>query len=211
MKVKILVIAVLTAFAGYTFAQTSKAKATAILDAMSKKYATIPSFNANFTYNTEGTKENYKGDVTVKGRKFKLKLAGQEIFNNEKIVSTYVRESNEVNITNFDPAEEGINPAKIYTLYKKGYKYNFIEEVKAGAETHEVVELIPEKAGGQVAKIRITVNKIDKAVRSWKVFNRDGKKQNFKIEKFAVIKGISDTFFTFEKAKYPGVEVVDLR
>ncbi len=189
----------------------SKAKAGLILDAMSKKYAAIPSFNATFTYSTEGLKDSYKGDVTVKGKKFRLKLAGQEIFNNGVTVSTFIKESNEVNVSNFDPAEEGINPAKIYTIYKKGYKYTFIEEQKAGTKVYEVVELTPEKATSQVAKVRITVDKKDKSVKSWKITTKDGKKQNFKIDKYVVLKGISDGYFTFDKTKYPGVEVVDLR
>jgi outer membrane lipoprotein carrier protein len=192
-------------------ANNAKAKAALILDAMSKKYAAIPSFNANFTYSTEGLKDSYKGDVTVKNRKFRLKLAGQEIFNNGATVSTFIKESNEVNISNFDPAEEGINPAKIYTIYKKGYKYAFIEEQKAGKSVYEVVELTPEKANSQVAKLRITVDKKDKTVKSWKITTKDGKKQNFKIEKFTEMKGLSDGYFNFDKSKYPGVEVIDLR
>jgi outer membrane lipoprotein carrier protein len=189
----------------------AKAKAGVILDAMSKKYSTIPNFNAAFTYNTEGVKETYKGDVTVKGKKFRLKLAGQELFNNGQIVSTYIKESNEVNVSNFDPSEEGINPAKIYTIYKKGYKYTFVEEQKSGKNIYEVVELTPEKATSQVAKVRITVDKKDKTVKSWKITTKDGKKQTFKVDKFIALNGMSDSFFTFDKTKYPGVEVIDLR
>ncbi len=214
----IVFIGLLFCFHTNSFAKTtpnqtasSKAKAGLILDAMSKKYAAIPSFNANFTYSTEGTKESYKGDVTVKNKKFRLKLAGQEIFNNGLTVSTFIKETNEVNVSNFDPAEEGINPAKIYTIYKKGYKYTFIEEQKAGASVYEVVELTPEKATSQIAKLRITVDKKDKTVKSWKITTKDGKKQNFKIDKFTILKGLSDSHFNFEKAKYPGVEVIDLR
>lgn len=190
---------------------SAKAKAGVILDAMSKKYASIPSFNASFTYSTEGFKDSYKGDVTVKNKKFRLKLAGQEIFNNGQTVSTFIKETNEVNISNFDPVEEGINPAKIYTIYKKGYKYTFIEEQKAGKSIYEVVELTPDKASSQIAKLRITVDKKDKSVKSWKITTKDGKKQNFKIDKFAAIKGLSDGHFDFDKTKHPGVEVIDLR
>jgi outer membrane lipoprotein carrier protein len=215
---KNLILCFLVVFAGNLLANTTptqasdaKAKAALILDAMSKKYAAIPSFNANFTYSTEGLKEAYKGDVTVKNRKFRLKLAGQEIFNNGATVSTFIKETNEVNVSNFDPAEEGINPAKIYTIYKKGYKYAFIEEQKAGKNVYEVVELTPEKANSQVVKLRITVDKKDKTVKSWKITTKDGKKQNFKIDKFTEIKGLSDAHFNFDKTKYPGVEVIDLR
>lgn len=206
-----IISSILFAETGPTQTATAKTKAGLILDAMSKKYAAIPSFSANFTYSTEGLKESYKGDVTVKAKKFRLKLAGQEIFNNGQTVSTFIKETNEVNISNFDPTEEGINPAKIYTIYKKGYKYTFIEEQKAGKSVYEVVELTPEKATSQIAKLRITVDKKDKSVKSWKITTKDGKKQNFKIDKFIALKGLSDAHFNFDKTKYPGVEVIDLR
>lgn len=138
-------------------------------------------------------------------------MAGQEIFNNGQTVSTFIKETNEVNISNFDPAEEGINPAKIYTIYKKGYKYTFLEEQKAGTKVYEVVELTPEKSNTQIAKLRITVDKKDKSVKSWRITTKDGKKQNFKIDKFTAINNLTDAYFNFDKNKYPGVEVIDLR
>ncbi|MES2797173.1 MAG: outer membrane lipoprotein carrier protein LolA [Bacteroidota bacterium] len=211
---KSIIVYVILAFSGYLFANNApsqSSKAGTILDAMSKKYAAIPSFNASFTYSTDGLKDSYKGEVTVKNKKFRLKLAGQEIFNNGQTVSTFIKETNEVNVSNFDPAEEGINPAKIYTIYKKGYKYAFIEEQKAGTKVYEVVELTPEKVNSQIAKLRITVDKKDKSVKSWRITTKDGKKQSFKIDKFVALKGLSDTHFNFDKAKYPGVEVIDLR
>jgi outer membrane lipoprotein carrier protein len=190
---------------------TTKAKATAILDAVSKKYAAIPGFNASFTYGADGAKAGMKGDVTVKNKKFRLKLAGQEIYNNGATVSTYIKETNEVNISTFDPAEEGINPAKIYTIYKKGYNYNFVGETKEGAATYENVELIPQKANGQVKKLLLVINKVDKSVKSWKITGKDNKVQTFRIDKFTPNKTLTDAYFTFDKKNYPGVEVIDLR
>lgn len=206
-------IALLCSSATMTFAQD--ARASAILDAMSKKYKTMTSFQAAFTYTTEGSgvKESMKGDVTVKGTKYRLKLAGQEIFNNGQTVSTYVKETNEVNITAYDPNEGGgnIDPTKIYTIYKKGYKYIFIEEQKEGAKVYEVIELTPENKAAQVKNVRITVDKKDRSVRSWKITDKSGKKTTFKVDKFTPNVAVTDSYFTFDKSKYPGVEVIDLR
>lgn len=191
-------------------------KATAILDEMSKKYQNMKSFSASFTYGTEGNNakmtENYKGDVTVKGAKFKLKLAGQEVFANGKDLYTYVKETNEVNITEFDPAmQEEFSPTKIYTIYKKGYKYVFLEEVKEGSQFYEVVELSPEDKSSKIAKLQIKVNKSDKSVKSWKIWDKSGKRTVFRVDKFMPNAPADDKIFTFDKKLYPGVEVVDLR
>ena len=55
-------------------------KSTAILEAMSNKYQKVKSFKAVFTYTQEVGKP-LKVDSNVKGNKFRLKMAGHEIFN----------------------------------------------------------------------------------------------------------------------------------
>jgi outer membrane lipoprotein carrier protein len=200
-------------FCTHTFAQDKKAEA--ILDAMSKKYKATLSYNANFSYGVENATNKVvkfqTGNVTVKGNKFKLKTAGQEIFNNGKEMFTFVRETNEVNIT--DPAEsdEDFSPTKIYNIYKKGYKYQFKEEKSESGQTFETVELTPNTPKSNVAKIQITVNKLDKSIKNWKVWDKSGKKTLFRIDKFVPNVAATDASFVFDKKNYPGVEVIDLR
>lgn len=195
------------------FAQTDK-KAGSILDAMSNKYKNMGSFNVAFTYTNEGAaaKETMKGDATVKGVKFRLKMAGQEIFNDGKTMTTYIKETNEATINNYDPKEVGdIDPTKIYTIYKKGYKYMFIEEVTESGKIYEVVELTPEKKDSKVAKVQIKVDKKDKSVKSWKITQRSGQRVVFKVDKFVPNVKVNDNYFAFDTKQYKGVEVVDLR
>lgn len=197
-------------------AKAQDKKAEAILDAMSAKYKALKTFNANFTYGVEGTNLKltnvFTGNVTVKGNKFKLKTAGQEIFNNGKDIYTYVKETNEVNISDFNPNDDSdFSPTKIYSIYKKGYKYIFKEEKKEGAASYDIVELSPTSGKSNVAKIQITVNRNDKSIKTWKVWDKAGKKTVFRIDKFIPNVPATDALFTFDKSKYPGVEVVDLR
>ncbi|MCU0340331.1 MAG: outer membrane lipoprotein carrier protein LolA [Spirosomaceae bacterium] len=192
-------------------AQTDKRAAT-ILDAMSNKYKTMTSFKVAFTYTNEGAKETLKGDATVKGTKFRLKMAGQEIFNDGKTVTTYIKETNEATVNNYDPKEIGdIDPTKVYTIYKKGYKYVFIEETTESGRVYEVVELSPEKKDSKVAKVQIKVDKKDKSVKSWKITQRSGQRLVFKVDKFTPNVPVQDTFFAFDAKQYKGVEVIDLR
>jgi outer membrane lipoprotein-sorting protein len=210
---KLVLVAVLIAHSYLLNAQTDK-RATAILDAMSSKYKSMTSFRVNFTYTNEGAgaKETYKGEALVKGTKFKLKMAGQEIFNDGKIMTTYVKESNEATITNYDPKESSdIDPTKIYTIYKKGYKYLFIEETTENGRTYEVVELSPEKKESKVAKVQIKVDKKDKSVKSWKVTQKNGQRVVFKVDKFAPNAAPDDKLFAFDSKLYKGVEMIDLR
>lgn len=190
-------------------------KALQILDGMSKKYKEIPSFKANFSYSlmsdVTGVKETSKGEILVKGGKFILKLANQEIFNNGTTVWTYVKESNEVNVSDYQPDENEITPTKIYTMYKKGYKYVFVEEKTENGKVYETVDLIPEDKKNQVFKVRIDINKKDKSVKGWKIFEKNGNRYVYNIDSFTPQTALSDNVFNFDKTKYKGVEVVDLR
>lgn len=186
-------------------------KASTIIDAMQLKYKAMKTFAASFTYGTEGTTQTTQGNITVKGQKYRLKTSGQEIYNNGKEISTYIKETNEVNISDYEPSENDLNPAKVYTFDKKGYRYVFIQEVKEGADTYEVIELSPEKKGTQVAKVKIKLNKKDKSVKSWVITDKNGKRQTFKVNKFTPNVPVDDKFFVFDQSKYPGVEVNDLR
>jgi outer membrane lipoprotein-sorting protein len=102
-------------------AQNDKRAAT-ILDGMGTKYKSMTSFRVAFTYTNEGasTKDSYRGEATVQGTKFRLKMAGQEIFNDGKVMTTYVKETNEATVNNYDPKDVGdVDPTRIYTAYKK--------------------------------------------------------------------------------------------
>ena len=185
-------------------------RAETILDAMSAKYKALSSYQAAFSYNTD--RETYKGDITVKGKMFRLKTAGQEVFTDGKLMSTYVKESNEVNLQDYDASATGdFNPTKVYSMYKKGFNYTYLRQQKTAGRTLDVVELKPEKKNTQIANVQISVDRADRSVRTWQITDKNGKRTVYTISKFTPNPNPSDTYFVFDKAKHPGVEVVDLR
>ncbi len=186
------------------FAQSNPA--VSLIDKMQQKYKGMGSFSANFSYQTDGNAA-MSGSITVKGTKFRLKTAGQEIFNNGKEVATYIKEINEVNLSLFDPSEGDINPAKIYTFDKKGYKFKLVSQV-GGIAT---VDMAPGAKSTQVKQITLKINTADNTVKEWTIVNKAGKKQVFKVTKLNPKAGVDDAYFTFSKKAFPGVEVNDLR
>ncbi|MBG8553606.1 MULTISPECIES: LolA family protein [Hymenobacter] len=190
-------------------------KATKILDQMSAKYQAMKAFKASFTQTLENptakVKENLSGDITVSGTKFRLKMNGQEVINNGQTMWTYMKAENEVNISDYESDDQEISPSQIYTLYKKGYKYSYVEEVKEAGEAFDVIELSPEDRNNSVFKVRLKVSKKDKSVKSWQMFKKNGNRYTFRINKFTPNVPVDATTFTFDKAKYKGVKVIDLR
>lgn len=190
-------------------------KALEILEAMSKKYKVIPSFEANFSYtlsnDVEKINEEFKGKMTVKGDKYKLTLPEQEVVNNGTTIWTYLPEAKEVNIDNFDPNSDDLNPSKFYEIYKKGYKYLYIEDKLDGGVMCEVVDLVSEKKDAQYFKVKMNIVKKDKSIQSWVMFDKSGNRYKYSITKFNSTVKVDDTYFTFDPKKYPGVEIIDLR
>lgn len=190
-------------------------KALEILEAMSDKYKNLTSFAANLTSSltneTDGIDEKFTGKITVKGDKFKLEIEDQEIINNGTTVWTYLPSAKEVNIDNVDPDTDEMNPSRFYIMYKKGYKYLYLEDQTDGGVLCEVVDLVPEKKDAQYFKIRMNINKKDKSIQSWTMFDKSGNRYKYSISKFQPNVKVDDSFFIFDPKKYPGVEVIDLR
>ncbi len=211
---KLVFVAFLAVLGTNAFAQYDP-KALEILDAMAKKYKAIPSFEANISYTltneVEKINEEFKGKITVKGDKYRLALPEQEVINDGTTVWTYLPEAKEVNIDNFDKTSDDINPSKIYEIYKKNYKYLYIQDKTEAGVVLEEIDLVPEKKDAQFFKIKMLINKKDKSISSWTMFDKSGNRYKYSIAKFNPAVKTDDSFFTFDAKKYPGVEVVDLR
>ncbi len=191
-------------------------KALVILDAMSAKYKSFTAFKANIVYSlvneSEGISENFTGEITIKGDKFLLVMDEQTVINDGTTVWTYLPDVNEVNIDNYDPESGDISPSEIYTAYKSGYKYLFLEEISMGNNVYEIVDLVPEDAkNNQFFKVRMQISKKDKTLKSWTMFDKSGNNYKYSITEFDPSLNPSDSFFVFDVTKYKDIEVIDLR
>jgi len=190
-------------------------KALEVLDAMSKKYKAVPAFEANIAYTltneVEKINEEFKGKMVVKGDKYRLILPEQEVINDGKTLWTYLAEAKEVNIDNFDPTSDDLNPSKIFEVYKKGFKYLHMGDATEAGVLCDVVDLVPEKKDAQYFKIRMNISKKDKSIQNFTMFDKSGNRYKYTISKFTPNAAIADSYFTFDPQKYPGVEVIDLR
>jgi outer membrane lipoprotein-sorting protein len=214
MKKLILLATISIAFISNSFAQYDP-KALETLDAMSAKYKSIPSFEANFSYtltnDVDNINEEFKGKITVKGDKYRLSLPEQEVINNGTTLWTYLPDAKEVNIDNYDPGSEDVNPSKIFEIYKKGFKYLYLKDETEGGVVCDVIDLVPEKKDAQYFKIRMNISKKDKSVKSWTMFDKGGNRYKYSITNFNPNANVEDSYFTYDPKQHPGVEVIDLR
>ncbi|GHA72638.1 LolA family protein [Pontibacter akesuensis] len=214
MKKLFSLLLVVLLFASVASAQQDP-QATKVLNAMSQKYKSMKAFKADFAQTLENTsanvKETMKGSVTVSGDKYRLGVSGQEIISDGKTMYTYLKDANEVTITESDPEAEAMAPSRIFDMYKKGYKYSYVgPETKDGVK-YDVIELAPEDRKNPIYKVRLYISQKDKTLKSWQMFRSNGNRYTYTISNFQPNPTLASDAFSFNKAKYKGVTVVDLR
>jgi outer membrane lipoprotein-sorting protein len=210
-------ILVLLCFAGMfsvSYGQYDK-KALDILDAMSAKYQNMVSFYASFSYTLENEMENiheeFSGDIIVKGDMFKLDLGEQEVYNDGETMWTYLKDVNEVNIDYYFPEDGEMTPTTIFSAYKSGYKYLFIEEETIENNVYYVIDLIPDDQEKSFFKARLWIQKSNNTLFMWKLFDKTGNTYLYSITKFDDAYNAKDEEFVFDSSKYPGITEIDLR
>jgi outer membrane lipoprotein-sorting protein len=214
MKTLNIALALIIGLLHSSFAQKD-AKAEDILKDVSKKYKSYKSVAASFKVvidnQKDKTKENQSGSITIKGDKYNLVMAGQEVICDGKTTWTYLKEENEVQVNDANSKKDAITPTSIFTIYEKGFRSKYTGEKTENGKAVQQIELVPDDAKKSYSKIQLSISKTDKYVVSAKVINKNGTNLIYTVEKFTPEAPAADNLFTFDATKHPGVEVVDLR
>ena len=190
--------------------------ANKLLKDVSKKYKDYKTLKSDFTVLSEAAdpkspKKTEKGSLQTKGNSFRLSFAGQEIFCNGKFIWTYTKETNECTKDKYNPnTSNGLNPAKIFTVWEKGFLYADEGTYKKGTVEVAKIKLTPTDKKKQYFLMNLEVDKNAKTVMSLKVSFKAGNKQTYTITSQTPNATIADSVFEFNAASYPGVELVDL-
>lgn len=217
MKKFFSIVAVAALLGAHTVQAQTDAKAKSILDAVAKKVNGLKSFKANFALHLTGGKggkvtDSKKGTVAVKGQKYHVVLSAQEIICDTRNVWTYNKDAKEVQMTNYNPGEQTMSPAKLFTnFYDKEYRYTYKGEAKANGKTCDVIEMIPLDKSKQFSKIELMIDKASSMVTGGNIWEKNGNKYEYAISNFTPNANVSDNDFTWNKAAHPGVELVDMR
>ncbi len=211
-----LFISPLLSFSQGNNATKNDPEAIKLLDAVSAKFKTFSTVQASFTYKVENASgkalSSQTGTVIMKGTKYKVNFAGQEIFSDGKTVWNYDKSANEVSINTLDASSGMITPQKLFTnFYGKDFYSVLNGEKKVGTVSLQEVEMTPVDKSKAFHKIYLLINKATKTIHSTKVLENDGSRYSYAVSNMKTNQAIADNTFAFDKSKYPGVEVIDLR
>lgn len=207
---------VLCFFATQLYAQTAyEKKAADILQNVEQKYKSSKALRAYFVYEMTNAVHNIyekvEGTFVMKGNKYRLSLPEQEVFNNGNTIWTYLKETNEVNISDYDPNTAEITPDKVFTLYKRDYKYTWVERTAERGKIYNVIDLQPIDRSKSHFKIRLVINEESNSIKSFEIFEKNQNRYKYTFNRLEFNVLVDDRYFNFNPAEFPGVEIVDLR
>jgi outer membrane lipoprotein carrier protein len=191
---------------------SSDPEAKKILDAVSAKFKTYKSVQSNFSLKIEnaaskilGTKT---GTVYMKGTKYRIKVAGQDIFSDGSNVWTVDPAAKEITLTKLDPSNNTITPQKLFTNF---YDKDFLYKLNSDAKGIQEIELTPIDKSKLFHKVVVFINKAAKSISSTKIFEKAGNRYTYTVSGMNTAATIADATFIFNQKNYPGMELVDLR
>lgn len=216
MRRFVLTAMFITGSVASVMAQTD-AKAKSILAEVSKKYRSYDVIKTDFTFTLDNpqakVKETQVGTLYAKSKvnKYKVVLKAQELISDGRNQWTYSKADKEVQLSEVDNSPNALNPAQIFTIYEKGFKYLYTGDSKVNNRTVHVIDLTPTDGKRSFFKVRLNVDKSTKQISNAIIFDKNGNRYTYTIRTFTPNVKVSESMFAFDAKKYPGVEVVDLR
>ncbi len=111
--------------------------------------------SANFKHEQVPSMVQLSGSIAIKGNKFNARTPQAIVWFNGKTQWTYLKKTNEVNVSNPTQAQQmSMNPYTFINIYKTGYKSTLNT-----AGSNYVVHLVADNQKRSVAEMYITINK----------------------------------------------------
>jgi outer membrane lipoprotein carrier protein len=215
MKKLLSGVFVLLISAHTVFGQTSDANAVKLLKAVGQKYSAYKTMQMDISLTIENqdskSKETKTGKVSSKGNMFKADMGNQTIISDGKTLWTYLKDVNEVQINNFEQGQDIMTPNDIFKIAEKDYLAYMGEKITENGKTIQVIELTPKNKNLSFSKIKMYIDISDNTVKRGVVYDKNAMHYTYTISNLKTNMELSDSTFKFDKTKYPGVEVIDLR
>ena len=188
-----------------------------ILDQVAAKTEKYVGLKIDFTMYVENLhnakRDSYKGNAIYNQGLYKMDIMGQVVYSDGKTNWTYLKDADEINITNNSDNEAFMtNPQAILKDYKSKFKVNFISDKFEKNRALLEFDFFPKQIENKkYSKITIRIDKTKKQIYSVRYVGKDGVNYLVEIDKMLENPTITDAEVKFNKASYPGAELIDMR
>lgn len=174
-----------------------------------KTSAIKTNFKLSVTQKNAVTSQSSSGTFTLKGNKFVLEMDQMKAWFDGKTQWAYMEENNEVSIT--EPSETELaqtNPMAILLGYKSK---SIVRFSKTKSTQNYIIDMIPKVKNNDFVKIEVQVNKTSGNLVSIKLTDKKNTITLLSLTNYQKGIKISDDVFVFNKSKFKGVTINDLR
>jgi outer membrane lipoprotein-sorting protein len=168
-------------------------------------------FSASVKNTENGTNFSETGKGWVKGQKFYASYGENTIISNGTKTWTIIKDEKTTYVTDADDDEsENMNPKKLMTLWKTGFKNKYEKESTLNDVAVHVVNLYPnESKDTDYHTIVLYITKSSSELKKAVMKANDGTVMTYTVTKFTSNPTVEDTKFVYDSKKYPGYELVN--
>lgn len=193
----------------------SDPKAEMLAQEVLENVKSYDNISIEFSYSLENLEEQIKeqtrGEVYVKGDKYRLVLMGNtQIFDGEKLY-TIIPADEEINISSPDQQEDNtITPSQMLTFFEEGYIYKWDIEQNVKGRLIQFIKLIPINSDADYKNVLLGIDKHTKNINNLIYSMNNGTRTEIKISSFKPNQPLSENIFSFDKSKYPDYYINEL-
>lgn len=207
MKIKNIITCIALVFAAQAVsAQNNAEKIIRVMVDQMRSHKNVEMvFNYQISPDGKTLGESEKGHAWLQGEAYKIEMTDQQTISDGKTIWSYLIDDEEVMVSN---ASEGTDntPLKLLTSLDESYVATLSGIDAKGIET---IELANPK--GQYKRVTMKVDTKKTELKSADIYLEDGNKFIIKVEEMKYDQKLDDKFFTFDEAKHPEVDVIDMR
>lgn len=194
-------------------------KAKILLDKVKKLYESYTGLETNFELSFKQAEQKkddvQKGKLYQQGNKYRAEVGKQLFISDGQTIwqkldnTVIIKKASSTSST----SPELLSPRDLIKIYEsKDYTYAIQDETAEGwSKKATIIIFKPNNRRNEFTQIRIAIDQKTNQVVSLTAFGRDQSRMKLSMDAPIVNKTYPITYFTFDKTKYPNIQVEDMR
>ena len=198
-------------------ADLTDAKAKSLLDKVKKQYDGYASLESNFKIEyklaEQPKPEIMSGKIYQKGSSFRAEMGKDFVIGNGQIIWQKAGNAVQIKSASSKDADDLMTPKTLIRMYeKKEFTFGVTGESAEGwSKKATILTGKPTNRRSEFTKIVLAIDQKTNHIVSVTAFGRDQSRSKVSLEPPVLNQKYNDSMFNFDKSKYPGVKVQDLR
>jgi outer membrane lipoprotein-sorting protein len=169
-------------------------------------------FNFKLEIKSEDINEIQNGYALIEKEKFYYKTEEREVICDGINVWTYLPEDNECYIDLLEDLDNTLNPSEIFTLWKEGFKFKYMNKTIVNNQTIHKIKMFPSQPDkSNFHTIIMEINESLKLITEASIKTKDGVNINTTISKLTRNPKINTEQFSWDAESHPNLDEIDNR